>query len=161
MKVLPRTILAAGTLTIAMSLSPTAHAQPSANYVYGYAAILGPAGNHYVPLSETSYPPGPYAGYIYFDQVEFRFTVGSNPSAAPIVIARSANDPGVGNAGWRQSADGRYSYPTAWLIKAELIPGSGGPPGRAHQLCRSSRHHRWIGTAGFRSILQFVVSGVA
>ena len=105
--------------------SGTAVAQADHQIVYSYAALLDSAGNHYVPINEDMYPPMAKAGYLYFMDVNFRFTNRANP-ATPVVVTANANNPGVSFAGWRVRANGS-NVPTAWLIKLELVPSTGAP----------------------------------
>ncbi len=105
--------------------SGTAAAQTANKIVYSYAALLDSAGNHYIPMNATAYPPMPTPGYIYFTNVNFRFLDTRAPGAAPVVVTENSNRPGVSFAGYR--VQNGTNVPTAWLIKLELVPSTGAP----------------------------------
>jgi hypothetical protein len=108
--------------TLAMLIAP-ARAFAQNQIVYAYAALLDSAGNHYIPINYDTYPPMGRSGWAYFINVEFRFT--DRTTNAPVVLVVNSNDPGVSHAGWVVRNDARI--PTAWLIKAELLPQGGAP----------------------------------
>src|SRR4051812_11299672 len=113
------------TAMMSLAVTPAASSAQVHQTVYSYAAVLDSAGNHYVPMNTESYPQMPSPGYKYFMEVQFRFT--NKSTGAPVVLTANANRPGVSFAGYHAVSGQSNEIPSAWLIKAELVPLTGAP----------------------------------